>query len=83
MADNIFYSVYSVEVKIDNVTKYGPVTKDYSTHQFPAARGSTEGTVVNEGKYSWVIKVDPSVIFQFAIDSDKAHIIVDKPHGLL
>lgn len=36
---------------------------------------TTEGTVKNAGKYENIKKVESSVIFQFAIDPDKAHII--------
>lgn len=43
-----YYNVYSVEVKINNVTKYGPTTKTWDSKTFPAAKGSTTGTVTIE-----------------------------------
>lgn len=61
-----------IQVKKGNVDLN---TDDYSDLNGETYLLTTEGTVVNEGKYSWVITVDPSDIFQFAIDSDKAHII--------
>lgn len=41
-----YYNVYSCEVKINNVTQYGPTTKTWDSKVFPAAKGSTSGTVV-------------------------------------
>jgi hypothetical protein len=40
-----YYNVYSVEVKINNSTVYGPTTKTWDSKVFPAAKGSTSGTV--------------------------------------
>ncbi|WP_051198051.1 hypothetical protein [Butyrivibrio sp. MB2005] len=36
---------------------------------------TTEGKIINDGKYLNIISVDSSTIFQFAIDPDKSHII--------
>ena len=61
-----------IQVKKGNV--------DLDTDDYCDLRGetyllTTEGVVKNDGKYANIISVNPSDIFQFAIDPDKAHII--------
>ena len=40
-----FYTVYNVEIKINNKTVYNPGTVTYTTQKFPAAKGSISGQV--------------------------------------
>ena len=61
-----------IQVKKGNVDLN---TDDYCDLNGETYLLTTEGTVINEGKYPKIIKVDPSDIFQFAIHPDKAHII--------
>jgi len=61
-----------IQVKKGNVDLN---TDDYSDLNGETYLLTTEGVVKNDGKYPQIKSVNPSEIFQFAIDPDKAHII--------
>lgn len=41
-----YYNAYEIKAVVAGTTVYGPVTKDWSTQAFPAAKGTKTGTVV-------------------------------------